>query len=150
MTFIVIVRTFNGFNTKFTRYSTAFCLQLQQVTFKLLICIYFVRGAILSNHNFTQSSRRTLKNFFWEYVWVIGKQGRCNADGTALFILQVRQVLPTDFMCWKCGKYPCTIFASVYKFGCPPVARVAFNCNWNQSEQNYPEFPCGLPILIAT
>lgn len=63
MTFVLIVRPFNGFNTKFTRYSTAFCLQLQQVTYKLLICINVVRGGILSNHNFTESSRHTLKNF---------------------------------------------------------------------------------------
>jgi len=142
VTFIVIVRPFNGFNTKFTRYSTALCLQLQQVTFKLLICIHFICGGILSNHSFTQSSRRTSKKFFWGDVRVvIGKQGRCNADGTALFILQIRQVLPTDFICWKCGKYPCKVFASVYCL----VARLwrvrlwtAIEIRVNKTTQNSP------------
>ena len=61
------------------------------------------------------SGAKMSKHFFLgDVIVVIVKQGRCKADGTALFIPQLRQVLPTDFMCWKCVKYPCKVFASVY------------------------------------
>ena len=100
VTFIVIVWPFDGFNTNFTRNSTALCLRLQQVTFKSLICIYFIRGSLLSNRSFTECSRHTSKNFFWRGVMVlICKPERCSSDGSVgtVYILTASlQQLPSD------------------------------------------------------